>query len=177
MPARRQGGHMRAHYAQQAYMQAAIQPEQDPKKLILMLYEGALKHLRLAKEGFQEHDTHKQGENLSRTIAIVSALHASLDDNIRDEPIEFLRGLYVSMMVELAKVAVTHETQTLDRAVRYLEYLKDIWEKQVMNISAANSTAHAWKQPQRHDTTQTETAMGASYATVAQNIRRMLAAS
>ena len=168
---------MRAYYAKQAYMQAAIQPEQDPKKLILMLYEGALKHLRLAKEGFQEYDTRKQGENLSRAIAIVSALHASLDDNIRDEPIEFLRGLYVSMMVELAKVTVSREMQTLDRAVRYLEYLKDIWEHQVMNIPAANSTAHAWEHRQRHDTPQTETAMRASYATVAQSIRRMLAAS
>src|SRR5262245_5230646 len=45
-----------------------------------------------------------------------------------DESIAFLHGLYQSMLVELAKVAVTHDVHVLDLAFRYLERLKQIWE-------------------------------------------------
>ncbi len=34
---------MATHYARNAYLQAKVQPETDPKRLILMLYEGAMR--------------------------------------------------------------------------------------------------------------------------------------
>jgi flagellar biosynthetic protein FliS len=91
-----------------------------------------LKHLRLAREGIAEGDARKRGEHLSRAVAIVSTLHTSLEGDAADEPIAFLRGLYQSMLVELGKVAVTHDVNILDLAFRYLERLKQIWEHDVM---------------------------------------------
>ncbi|GIX47097.1 MAG: hypothetical protein KatS3mg131_1308 [Candidatus Tectimicrobiota bacterium] len=136
-------------YASKAYLQAAVQQEHDPKKLILMLYEGALKHVRLAKEGILAKNARQRGENLSRAIAIISALHAALDEKVRDEPIEFLRGLYVSMMLALSRVAVTHDVETLERAARYLERLRDIWQHEVMGKpDAANAAAKDTSPPQ-----------------------------
>src|SRR5262245_52298066 len=117
---------MAAHYARNAYLQAKVQPATDPKRLILMLYEGALEDLRLAKEGIEQQDARKRGEHLSRAVAIISHLFTSLDSNVNDEPIVFLRGLYQSMLVELSKVAITHDIKTLDLAFRYLEQLKHI---------------------------------------------------
>jgi len=123
---------MVTHYARTAYLQAKVQPETDPKRLILMLYEGALEDIRLAREGILEHNARKRGEHLSRAVAIVSALNTALDSNVTDEPIAFLRGLYQAMLVELSKVAVTHDLNVLDLAFRYLERLKQIWEQNVM---------------------------------------------
>ena len=123
---------MATYYARTAYLQAKVQPETDPKRLILMLYEGVLEDLRLAKEGIEQQDTRKRGEHLSRAVAIVSTLLTSLHNDTMDESIAFLRGLYQSMLVELAKVAVTHDVQVLDLAFRYLERLKQIWEHDVM---------------------------------------------
>lgn len=125
---------MAAHYARNAYLQAQVQPETDPKRLILMLYEGALKHLRLAQEGIQAHHAQKRGENLSRAVAIVSTLHSSLEGEVTDEPIAFLRGLYQAILIELNKVAITHDVNMLDLAFRYLERLKQIWERDVMGL-------------------------------------------
>jgi len=125
---------MAAHYARTAYLQAKVQPETDPKRLILMLYEGALEDLRLAKEGIEQRDARKRGEHLSRAVAIVSALLTSLHNDTMDESIAFLRGLYQSMLVELAKVALTHDVHVLDLAFRYLEHLKQIWEHDIMDL-------------------------------------------
>jgi len=125
---------MATHYARNAYLQAKVQPETNPKRLILMLYEGALEDLRLAKEGIEQQNARQCGERLSRAVAIVSTLLTSLDSNVTDEPIAFLRGLYQVMLVELGKVAITHDVNTLDLAFRYLERLKQIWEHDVMGL-------------------------------------------
>ena len=125
---------MATHYARNAYLQAKVQPETDPKRLILMLYEGALEDLRLAKEGIEQQNARKRGEHLSRAVAIVSTLLTSLDSNVTDEPIAFLRELYQAMLIELGKVAVTHDVNTLDLAFRYLERLKHIWAHDVMGL-------------------------------------------
>ncbi len=125
---------MATHYARNAYLQAKVQPETDPKRLILMLYEGALEDLRLAKEGIEQQNARKRGEHLSRAVAIVSTLFTSLDSDVTDEPIAFLRGLYQAMLIELGKVAVTHDVNTLDLAFRYLERLKHIWAHDVMSL-------------------------------------------
>jgi len=104
----------------------------DPKRLILMLYDGALKHMRIAKEGVDEGNIQKRGENLGRAIAIVSELNACLDTSIEDESVEFLRGLYAAILTELPKVSIKNDVQILDRSYSYISKLKEIWEKDVM---------------------------------------------
>ena len=48
------------------------------------------------------------------------------------------------MLVELSKVAVTHDVKVLDLAFRYLERLKQIWEQDVMGLQAP--TSETWPQ-------------------------------
>jgi flagellar protein FliS len=135
---------MAAHYARNAYLQAKVQPETDPKRLILMLYEGVLEDLRLVKEAIEQRNARQRGEHLSRAVAIVSTLLTSLDSHIMDEPIAFLRGLYQSILVALSTVAVTHDDNMLELAFRYLERLKQIWEQDVMGLRA--QTSAVWQQ-------------------------------
>jgi flagellar protein FliS len=104
----------------------------EPKQLILMLYDGALKFLRLAKQGAEEKDIRKRGENLSKVIAIVAELNASLDPNVKDTSIDFLRSLYTTMLVELPRVSVTNDVKTLDLTAIYLTRLREIWVHDVM---------------------------------------------
>ena len=114
-----------------SYQKVQVSSEINPQKLILMLYEGAIKRITFAREGVINKSPKQRGENLSKAIAIISELNASLR-NIEDEQIAFLRSLYVAMMQELAKVSVTNDIQTLDRAIKYLVELKRIWETSVM---------------------------------------------
>jgi flagellar protein FliS len=116
-----------------AYQKVQINTEITPQKLILMLYEGAIKRIKMAREGAKRNDPKQRGENIGKAIAIISKLNASLDPDIKTDEIIFLRNLYIAMMQELAKVSVTNNIKTLDRAEGYIMELKRIWETTVLN--------------------------------------------
>ncbi len=115
-----------------SYQKVQVSSEIDPLKLILMLYEGAIKRINMAKEGVKRKDPKLRGENTGKAIAIISELNASLNNDNMTEEIIFLRNLYITMMHELAKVSITNDIETLERANRYLMELKRIWETSVM---------------------------------------------
>jgi flagellar protein FliS len=114
-----------------SYQKVQVSSEINPQKVILMLYDGAIKRISFAREGVINKDPKQRGENLSKAIAIISELNASLR-NIDDEQIFFVKSLYLTMMQELCKVSVSNDIQTLDRATKYLMELKRIWETTVM---------------------------------------------
>ena len=114
-----------------SYQKVQVSSEINPQKLIHMLYDGAIKRISFAREGVINKNPKQRGENLSKAIAIISELNASLR-NIEGEEISFLRSLFLSMMQELCKVSITNDIQTLDRATKYLMELKRIWETSVM---------------------------------------------
>lgn len=107
----------------------------SPNQLILMLYKGAIERLALAREGIIENDPQKRGENLGKAIAIISELNSCLKSDMKDDGTEFLRGLYSSILMELPKVSIDNNIETLDRADRYMKQLMDIWKKDVMGLS------------------------------------------
>lgn len=104
----------------------------SPEQLILALYQAALNRIQLAKEGVEEKNIRKRGENLSKAIAIISELNASIDSSMNDEHTQFLRGLYSAILAELPKVSITNDIQILDRTHGYISKLKEIWENNVM---------------------------------------------
>jgi flagellar protein FliS len=104
----------------------------EPEQLILLLFKGALSRLNLAREGIIQKDVKKRGENLSKTIAIISELNASVDSKMDDESTVFLRGLYTAILTELPKISLNNDIKILDRTEGYILALKKIWEKDVM---------------------------------------------
>jgi len=104
----------------------------DPEQLILLLYKGALSRLRLTREGILEKNVQKKGENLSKAIAIIAELNASVDSKMEDDSTHFLRGLYTAILAELPKVTLNNDLNTLNRSEKYISGLKEIWEKDVM---------------------------------------------
>lgn len=108
----------------------------EPEQLILLLFKGALNHIERCRQGIQENNIQKRGENLSKVIAIVSELNASVNPEMHDESTQFLRGLYDAILIELTKVSITNDTGILDQTEKYLTRLKEIWETDVMGKSS-----------------------------------------
>ena len=128
--------------ARDAYRKSDTQGKNiPPAKLIHLLYERVLKHLRLAGEGLDEQNPQKRGENLGKAIAIVAELNASVDMEKGGEAAVFLRGLYEAILVELPKVSVSNDLEVIERASRYLQKLKDIWEQTAMQETAVVTRA------------------------------------
>ncbi len=119
-------------YARNTYQKIEAQGYQDPAKVIQLLYDRTLKHLLWAGEGIEEKNPCKRGENLGKVISIISELNAALDMERGGEAAAFLRGLYVAILVELPKVAITQDVEILKRSYRYIKRLNDIWEQTVM---------------------------------------------
>nr|WP_319494924.1 flagellar export chaperone FliS [uncultured Desulfobacter sp.] len=133
-----------------SYQKVQVSSEINPQKLILMLYDGAIKRISFAREGVINKDPKQRGENLSKAIAIISELNASLR-NIEGEEISFLRSLFLVMMQELCKVSLTNDIQTLDRANKYLMELKRIWETSVMGLDNTGKNTNNAKVAQKKD--------------------------
>ncbi len=109
-----------------------------PEQLILMLYKGALYRLQLARQGILEKNIQKRGENLSKAIAIISELNSSLSQEINDETVQFLGGLYTAILRELPKASLYNDEQIIIRTEKYISRLKEIWETDVMGLVKSN---------------------------------------
>lgn len=106
---------------------------QTPEQLIQMLYKGALRNITLAKQGVEENNPRKRGEHLGKAIAIITELYTSLDIEVKDESIQFLRELYSNMLTELPKVSLTNDPKALDLTYSYIKQLNHIWETEVLS--------------------------------------------
>lgn len=123
---------MNSMQARNAYRQTQAQSKIHPVKLIHMMYERALVHLQMAEEGIVQKSPKVRGENLSKAIAIITELNASVKDDDSSEAAQFLRGLYGAILVELPKVAVSGDVQVLRQAAVYIKKLNQIWEQTAM---------------------------------------------
>lgn len=87
----------------QKYQQSSVQTA-TPGKLIVMLYEGAIRFVKQSIEAIDSKDIHKANHNLIKAQNIVHELTASLDYNY---PIaEDLGRLYEYMMHQLIEANI-----------------------------------------------------------------------
>jgi len=127
--------------AASAYRKTELVTSDDPKKLILMLYDGAIRFLEQARAGVISGDIRRRGENLSKVLAIVGELNACLNMDAGGETAEFLRGLYMYMLTELPQVSLNNNIETVDKSMKYLKELKKLWEQRVMGRGEVGTEA------------------------------------
>lgn len=103
----------------------------SPGKLILMLYDGALKFLDAAKAGFDEETTREINEkvnnNIGRAQEIIAELRACLDLSVEGEFAETLYNLYEYMEAKLAQANLKKEAEPLDEVRGRLLEIRNAW--------------------------------------------------
>ncbi|MBA3015623.1 MAG: flagellar protein FliS [Proteobacteria bacterium] len=124
--------------ARTAYQTSEAQAQIHPVKLIHLLYERVLVHLTLAEQGTITNNAKERGENLSKAIAIISELNASIKDGDDSDAAGFLRGLYSAILLELPKVGISGEVEIIRQSYRYLNRLREIWESTAMVEAGLN---------------------------------------
>ncbi|MDD5759664.1 MAG: flagellar export chaperone FliS [Desulfobulbaceae bacterium] len=134
--------------ARNAYQKSEAQAQIHPVKLIHLLYERVLLHLELAEQAVIAHEIKARGENLSKAIAIVSELNASIEVADNSDAAEFLRGLYGAILLELPKVAISLDVEIIRKAHRYLSRLLEIWQETAMVEAGFNECQHDTPPPE-----------------------------
>ncbi len=112
----------------------------SPGQLVLMLYGGALRFLRLAREGLAERDIEKTHRGLTRAQEIVFELMASLDSSA-GEVADNLLGLYVYLYGRLTDANVRKDPEPVEEALRILTRLEGAW-RQVLSGSGERADGY-----------------------------------
>lgn len=98
----------------------------SPQQLVIMLYSGAIKFLRLAKAGLCEKDIEKCHTNNVKAQDIIVELMCALDMNQGDVA-ENLYLLYDYMQSRLIEANLKKEKQPLEEVEAMLTELRDTW--------------------------------------------------
>jgi flagellar protein FliS len=121
----------------QKYKATSIQSA-SREKLLLMLYEGAIKFTKLAIVAAEQRKIADRGMNIGRAYDIVLELNNTLDHKIGGEIAMNLEQLYMFITDQFTKANMTGDAQHLKNALRVLETLYDGWVKAIEKVKKEN---------------------------------------
>jgi flagellar protein FliS len=113
----------------------------SPGKLVLMMYEGALRFLNLAKQGMQDKKLDIANNNIVKTQKILNELSIVLDLESGGEIAKNLWRLYDYMLYRLIDINLKKDSEGIQEIVGMLEELKGAWN--IALASEASSGARA----------------------------------
>lgn len=104
-----------------------------PEKVLLMLYEGCIKFVRVAKMKIQENKIADKGKNLSKALAIVSELINTLDHEVGGQLSQDLEALYMFIIDKLIEANIHNKIEDLETVERLMMTLYEAWVDVVEN--------------------------------------------
>ena len=106
------------------------------EKILLMLYEGAIRFTKQARIAMNEKKVADKGKAISKATAIISELMATLDFKIGGQLAQDLENLYIFMIDKLIEANVHNKVECLDDVEKLLNTLYTAWKDVVENPRA-----------------------------------------
>jgi flagellar protein FliS len=101
-----------------------------PEKLILMLYEGALRFANFAKKAIREENIEEKVKYIVKTSNIFIELINSLDFEKGGDIAYYLNCLYAYQLELLAKANAENNEKYIDDVIRVLKGLIEAWKEE-----------------------------------------------
>jgi flagellar secretion chaperone FliS len=117
----------------QKYKKSSVESA-SREKILLMLYEGAIKFTKLGIKACEEKKIADRGMNIGRAYDIVMELNNTLDHKVGGEIAVNLERLYMFIMDEYTKANITGKPEHLRSALKVLENLYQGWVAAVEKI-------------------------------------------
>lgn len=116
----------------------------SPEELRLMLYEGAIRFCRQARQSMAAKDREAAYNSLMRAQKIVLELSTSLNHQVDPELCDKLSSLYTFIYRRLVDANVNQDTAAVDEALQLLDYEKQTWQMLMTRMAAESrgNTAH-----------------------------------
>lgn len=109
------------------YVETSIS-EASPHKLIELLYEGALKHIKLVRIFMDQKKYEKKSEHMNKLLSIVLNLREGVDLKKGGEVADNLYRLYDYCYRQLITASFKNDTVILDEVDGYLKGLYEAWK-------------------------------------------------
>ena len=116
---------MLAAYARSQYEEMQVQT--TPGRLVVMLYDGAMRFLHLGRDALLRGDIEAQGLNLGKAQNILCELSSSLDLATGDLA-GHLFSIYQYCLERLLVANAEDRVEYIDEVIRLLSGLRDAWE-------------------------------------------------
>ena len=98
-------------------------------KLIVMMYEGALKFVNLAIEGIENNDISKKGTYINKAHDIINELSFALDVEKGGEVAQKLESLYQFALQQLTRANIKSDRKALESIINILTPLMNAWKE------------------------------------------------
>jgi len=110
-----------------AYQDATI-TTQNKGRLIVLLYDGAIKFMRLAIKELQANNHEAKGRYINKARDVINELNAVLDVDSGGEIAANLRKLYLFMNNHLSQANVKRDAQMIREVITLMEELNQGWK-------------------------------------------------
>ncbi len=117
----------------QKYKATSVQSA-SREKILLMLYEGAIKFTKLAIKAAEEKKIADRGYNLGRAYDIIMELNNTLDHKVGGEIAKNLEQLYMYVTDQYTKANITGNPEHLRNALKVIENLYAGWKGAVEKL-------------------------------------------
>lgn len=109
------------------YQQTAV-TTQSKEKLLVMLYDGAIKFLKTALIDIQKQNYESKNRNIQKANGIILELNTVLDVQSGGDVAQNLRNLYNFMYSHLIKANIKNDTNMIRDVIKLLEELNQGWK-------------------------------------------------
>lgn len=119
--------------AHQKYKNTSIQSA-SREKLLLMLYEGAIRFIKKAIVAIEEKNIAERGMNIGKAYDIFMELNNTLDHKSGGEIAASLEQLYMYITDQLTKANISGNPEPLKSVLKITETLYEGWVEAVKNL-------------------------------------------
>jgi flagellar protein FliS len=101
----------------------------DPKRLVLMCYEGAIINLKIAREKYASDEYEAKAKAVQKAQDILTLLLQSLDFEKGEKIAVSLEALYNYMLRRVVEGDIKKDTKNIDEVIYLLEELESAWKE------------------------------------------------
>ncbi|OMF07035.1 flagellar export chaperone FliS [Paenibacillus amylolyticus] len=121
------------------YRQSSVQTS-TPAQLVIMLYDGAIRFIKVGLEGLNNQDIEKANLNLGKAQTIISELMSTLDQSF--DVSKNLFALYEYTNYLLIEANIRKSPEKAEEAIGYLTDLRETWMQASKLASTQTESAH-----------------------------------
>lgn len=136
-----------AKQAQRHYQRTQVESA-NPAKLILMLYDGAIRYLYRAVGLLGSGDREGFSTDVVRAQKIVTELMAALDPSKNPEIVGNLERIYEYMVRQLAFALVRADATPATEVIKLLENLREGWQGAINQVAQEAAAPVTDERPQ-----------------------------
>ncbi len=103
----------------------------SPEEVLILLYDGAIRFLVIAKKGMEANSIEKSHNNLIKAQNIITEFMVTLDLEIGGETAQGLYDLYEYLHYRLVQANLKKDVTMIDEVLEHLRALRRTWQEAI----------------------------------------------